>query len=385
MKRYYLLFELKMLIHNRKNWLLGLALVLFFPLYHGQYSQQPIESLKDKKNEEADQYNSIFKAFPEEMRETEEGKKIYDNLTEQASLVNMQRFYLWDDTQDDDYIEDGLRLNELRLELHAAGNKGVHPSFVVSEEAIEKELALLNYYRAKDVPVVSDPFVASQYVPAALDLISGIPFSLFVLLIGSTMLLHDRLNRSVMSGLPIPYMQRVGAKVGLHLITITVFLSAAILIGWVSTGLKAGWGSAVSPVLLYSGGTYTAVSAVRYVLLQSVSFLLIGLLLLVLLLLLQELTANTYAAVLAIVSLLLLPSLLYAAGVPPVGWLSPLAMADTGAVLSGEAAIRFGSGSMDYVHAFFWFIGLTLFLLAVLYTLNRLRYVRRTSVQRIVN
>ncbi len=385
MKWYYFLFELKMLFHNRKNWLLGFALILFFPLYYEQYSQQPVETLRDLKNEEAEEFNSIFKAFPDEIRETQEGQEIYDNLTEQASLINMQRFYLWDDTQNDDYIKDGLRLNELRLQLHAAGNKGIHPSFIMPEEEIEQELALLNYYKAHNISVVADPFVASQFVPTALDKISGIPFSLFVLLIGSSMLLHDRLNRSVMSGLPISYMQRLAAKVGIHLMLIAFFLTASIIAGWIYTGLKAGWGSADSPVLLYSDGAYTAVSTVQYIVLQACALLLTGLLLLVLFVLVQELTANTYASVLAIVFLLLLPSLLLAAGVPAAGWLAPLAMVNTGAVLDGKAAVQFASISMDYPHAFLWFTGLTFFLLAVLYTLNRQRHVRRISLRRITN
>ncbi|REB06117.1 hypothetical protein DVB69_14395 [Sporosarcina sp. BI001-red] len=374
----YLLFETKMVLHNRKNWLLGIAILLFFPIYYLQYSQTDIKTLQDQKNEEAEQFHTIFKAFPEEMRETKEGQEIYDNLTEQSSLINMQRFYLWDEEENDSYITDGLRLNELRLALHEAGNKGIHPNYIVTKEEIHKEVALLNYYQKHHVSIVPDPFVASNYIPAALDTISGLPFCLIVLLIGSSMLLHDQQNRSLMRGLPVSFLQKVFSKVGIHLFQLFVFLAVGIGIGSVYVGLKTGWGSFTSPILLYSGGTFTAVSIVHYVLLQLLSFLLISLLLLVTTILVSGLTKNMYATVLSIVFLLLLPSLLLSAGID-ASWLHPLVMIDIGSVLSGEAALKFTSTSMDYRRALSWFVGLTLVVLATLYMKTRLQYTSHPS------
>ncbi|WP_025785310.1 hypothetical protein [Sporosarcina sp. D27] len=376
----YILFETKMLLHNRKNWLLGIAIILFFPIYYLQYSQTDIETLRDQKNIEAEQFHSIFKAFPEEMRETKEGQNIYDNLTEQASLINMQRFYLWDEEENASYIKDGLRLNELRLELHEAGNKGIHPNYIFSKEEIHKEIALLNYYQKHSVSITPDPFVASNYIPAALDTIGGLPFSLLVLLIGSSMLLHDQQNRSVMNGLPVSFLQKMFSKVGIHLGQIFVFLVAGIGIGSVYVAMKTGWGSFTSPVLLYSSGNFTAVSTVHYVLLQLLAFLLISFLLLVASILVNDLTKNMYATVLSIVFLLLLPSLLLSAGID-ASWLRPLVMIDIGAVLSGEAALRFETASMDYQHALSWFVGLSLVMMAVLYMKTKLQYFPNPSVR----
>lgn len=374
----YILFETKMLLHNRKNWLLGIAILLFFPIYYLQYSQTDIDTLQDQKSEEAEQFHSIFKAFPEEMRETKEGQEIYDNLTEQASLVNMQRFYLSYEEDNDLYITDGLRLNELRLELHEAGNKGIHLNYIFPKEDIHKEVALLNYYQKHEVSIILDPFVASNYIPAALDTISGFPFSLIVLLIGSSMLLHDQQNRSVVNGLPVSFLQKMFSKVGIHLGQIFVFLVTGIGIGSLYVALKTSWGSITSPILLYSGGNFTAVSTVHYVILQLLAFLLISFLLLFVSILVSGLTKNMYSTVLTIVFLLLLPSLLLSAGVD-TKWLHPLAMIDIGAVLSGEAAMRFESASMDYQRALSWFVGLTLVVLALLYMKTKLKYAPHSS------
>ncbi|WP_040287711.1 hypothetical protein [Sporosarcina koreensis] len=374
MKRTYLLFELNMLAHNRKNWLLGLALVLFFPIYFGHYSQQQIETVQDQKNEEAGLFETIFKAFPEELRESEEGQMIYDNLTEQASLINMQRFYLWDEEENSKaYIEDGLRLTELRLQLYDAGNKGMPEELIMTEEEIRQETALLTYQQQHDVPIIADPLAASAFIPAALDRISGAPFGLFVLLIGSSMMLHDRANRSVMEGLPVSSSQRMLTKLGVHLALITLFLAAGIGAGALYAGLKTGWGDFLSPLLLYDGGEFRAVSSVSYIVLQSLSFLLISLLLLAAFALLQEFTENTYAAVLIILFFILLPSILSTAGLQ-AGWLRPLVMLDSASVMNGIAAERYASRQLDIRHAFFWYAGLTAILLGTAAIVNRLRY-----------
>ena len=187
----YLLFETKLLIHNRKNWLLGIGLILFFPLYYSQYSQISIKDMQMMKNEEAQHFHTVFNAFPEELRETTEGEATYNNLTQQSSLINMQRFYLWKKDDHDKYIEDGLKLNELRLELHELGNKGIHPNYVIPKDVIQKEMAILRYYKVNKLPLVQNPYVASNYLPVALNMISGLLFCLFVLIVGSSMLLID--------------------------------------------------------------------------------------------------------------------------------------------------------------------------------------------------
>lgn len=145
----YIQFEGKLLLRNKLNWLLGVAFILFFSLYFFQYSASDIESLRDRKSAEALEYNTIFNYFPEEMRDTPKGQEIYNNLTEQSSLINKQRYSLWKNDDYEEYIEGGLKLNELRLRLYELGNEGVHPEFIIPKEEIRKEDALLRYYQKK--------------------------------------------------------------------------------------------------------------------------------------------------------------------------------------------------------------------------------------------
>ncbi|MCM3711220.1 hypothetical protein [Sporosarcina luteola] len=375
----YLLFESKLLLHNRKNWLLGIGLILFFPLYYSQYSQIDIKDMQKLKNEEAQHFHTVFNAFPEELRETVEGEAIYYNLTQQSSMINMQRFYLWKKDDYDKYIEDGLKLNELRLELHELGNKGIHPNYVIPKDVIQKELAILRYYKIHKLPLVPNPFVASNYLPIALNMISGLLFCLFVLIIGSSMLLNDQQHRSVVGGFPISFMQKVSGKVAIHLVQVQLFLVLGVLIGGYYVAQKTEWGNFMTPVLIYREMDFVAVSTFRYVTYMFIAFALIALFLLLVFVLINVVTKNLYATILSMIVILLLPDLISVAGLK-FNWLYPLKFLDISSVLNGTAAMEFGNDKLDFKHSYSWLVGLNLLAAAVLYGRNKLLYIRRGEV-----
>ncbi|GEN82902.1 hypothetical protein SLU01_12140 [Sporosarcina luteola] len=372
----YLLFETKLLLQNRKNWLLGIALILFFPLYYSQYSQIDIKDMQKLKNEEAQHFHTVFYAFPEELRETAEGEAVYTNLTEQSSLINMQRFYLWKKEDYDKYIEDGIKLNELRLELHELGNKGIHPNYVIPKDVIQKEMAILRYNKVHKLPLVPDPFVASNYLPVALNMISGLLFCLFVLIIGSSMLLNDQQHRSVVGGFPISFMPKVSAKVAIHLVQVLLFLGLGVLIGGYYVAQKTEWGNFIAPVLIYQDMDFVAVSTIRYITYMFIAFALIALFLLLVFVLINVVTKNLYATILTMIVILLLPDLISVAGMK-FNWLYPLKFIDISSVLSGEAALEFGNEKMDFKHSYSWLVGLNLIAAAILYGRNKLLYIRK--------
>ena len=375
----YLLFETKLLLHNRKNWLLGICLILFFPLYYSQYSQIDIKDLQELKNEEAKKMFTVFNAFPEELRETTDGEAAYTNLTEQASLINMQRYYLWKKEDYDKYIEDGIKLNELRINLHELGNKGVHPNYVIPKDEIQKEMAILRYYKMHELPLVPNPFVASNYLPVALNMVSGLLFCLFVLIIGSSMLLIDQQHRSVVGGFPISFMQKVSGKVGIHLVQVMLFLIIGVLVGGSYVSRKTEWGNFMTPVLIYQDMDFIAVSTTRYVTYMFIAFALIALFLLLVFVLINVVTKNLYATILTMIVILLLPDLISVAGAT-FNWLYPLKFIDIGSVLNGEAAAEFGNERLDFKQSYNWLVGLNLIAAAVLYMRNKLLYIRKREV-----
>lgn len=373
----YLLFELKLLLSNRKNWLLGLALLLYFPLYFLIYSQTEFETLKEKKKEEAAGFDTIFFNFPDTLRETPEGKEIYNNFTEQVSLINMQRFFLTR-SEDDQYIDNGLRLNELRLHIHGIGNKGVPSHLVVPKVEIFKEDALLSYNKKHQLPLQPDPFVASNYMPVALNEISGLIFCLFILIAGSGMLAHEQQNRSVVSGFPISVMKKINGKVFIYFIQIYLFLIFGLLLGGIYVSQKTGIGDFTSPVLLFQNGDFIAVSTIRYLAYMLVALALITLLLLYGTALLNLLIKNVYATVLILIVVFFLPDLLLTTGIKTT-LLHPIKYIEIGAVFSGNLAEGFGNDKLDYKHAFVWLIALNLIVLAILYGRNKLMHMRKAD------
>ncbi|WOV88184.1 hypothetical protein QWT69_03395 [Sporosarcina oncorhynchi] len=377
MKWNYCLFELRLLLANKKNWVLGIAFILFIPIYYLHYSSVEVKDIQVLKNEESKEYFSIFNYYPEESRDTPKGKEIYENLTEQSSLVNDQRFALWTKELDNDlYITSGLKLNELRLRVHELGNEGIHASFVIPKEEIYKEIALLSYYSERDLPLVKDPFAASNYLPVALNWMSGLLFSLFVLLIGSSMYIHDQQKKTVMGVFPVTFMQKVVTKVGLHFAQVLVFLGLGVAAGIAFVASKAGVGNFETPVLLFQNGTYIAVSTTRYLVYMFVALALITLLLLFASALFNILTENLYVSLLAILFIIVLPMICSYAGLP-TRWLQPIEFIDIGKVMDGSAALRTGSDTLDFKHGLFWLTSLNIFVVALLYGKNKWTYRKR--------
>lgn len=326
------------------------------------------------KNEEANTYQAIFYYLPEEYRESAVGEEIYTNLTEQSSLVNNQRFALWQKNVDhDSFIESGLRVNELRLRVHELGNEGIHPSFVIPKEEIYKDIALLRYYKENGLPLVPDPFVASNYLPVALEQLSGLLFCLLVLLMGISMYVHDLQRKTIISIFPVSFMQKLLSKVGLHALQIFLFLGFGIVAGGLYVSFKTGWGSFQSPKLLYTSGNFITVSTIRYLLYLLVAFLLISLLLLFATAFLTLVTKNMYASLLVLVLILLVPAGLQFAGLH-VSWLRPLYILDIGAILKGDMAIALESETLDYRHALVWLVGMNVVLITVLFMKNKWSY-----------
>ncbi|MGN7388118.1 hypothetical protein [Sporosarcina sp. SAFN-015] len=386
----YLLFELRLLVLNKKNWLLGLALVLFFPLYYSHYSQLDLIDIREEKNEEAENFPKILDKFPGSVWQTEEGKEIRENLIEQSSLINMQRLYLRNEEQGisrgffsagpnfQKFFDAGLQLNELRLELHRRGNKGIQREYIVPVDEILKENALFHYHKEHELPLIQNSFKASNYIPAALSIISGIMFCLLVLFAGSSMLVNDQHHPSVMQGFPITSMQKAFSKVSVHFVQIMFFLSASILIGGYYVARKAGWGDFRTPILIYQDANYIAVSMLRYLFYMLVAFGLIALLLLFTFLLLNLVTKNLYAAIVIILFILFSPQLLLVAGVE-TNWLYPIKFIDISEVLSGDAAMEYGIEKLDFKHAYSWLVVLNILVIAILYGRNKLLHIRKVE------
>src|SRR5690625_1233246 len=214
----YSKFELKVLLKNRKQLFLGLVLIVFFSIYFQIYLNSEPPTLVNQKEAEWEKQSIVVNSLTPELRETDQ--EVYDNYVEQLSILGMQIYYLKNNfgRENTQYISDGLRLNELRLAMHEQGNPYISNSLTIPIEEINKENVLLNYLDDHNMIEEDNPFVTSQFMLAAINLLSGIFLFTIVLILCSDMLVYEREHDSVLKALPLSFGTKAISKVSLYFI-----------------------------------------------------------------------------------------------------------------------------------------------------------------------
>lgn len=378
----YTLFELKILLRSRKQWILGLVLILFFPLFFHYYHDTEQPTAQAQKEEEKSHLIAALDIVPEDLRDTPEGQDIYDNLTQQLSAINMQIYYVFSEPEDDyNYVEDGILLNELRLDMHEKGNPYIPDYFIVPKEEIEEDNAFLTYLRDLDLKVENNPFVTSHYLLETVQFMSGLLIVIYILLVGSNMLVYEDQHDTLFGGLPISFMKKAMSKISVHFVFIITCLAAGVGIGIYRSNKIEGFGDFIYPIVIHTRDGFEVISLMKYFGYVLFAFLIVVLLVLSLALLLEVIFRNIYATVLAGIGLFILPDLLQIIGLK-AKFAYPLKYTDITAVLSGEVAKEYGAPYIDYWHSVTWLILFTIFILAIVYIQNKLSFDRTGDVEK---
>lgn len=364
----YFLFEAKLMVRNRKNLFLGVLLVLFFPIFFSYYSDTEVETLESEKRAEQEMINETIDSFPLSQEETPEGAEIHEIYLEQISLVNFQLYYMafvgLDETNEE-YIENGFRLNELRLRVHELDNQGISPHLVTPEADVLKDDAFLQYALENQIQLETDPFVATDYLMFALSILSGLFILLFIMISGSEIILYEEKHPTVMKGFPLSFMNKIHAKVIIHFLYMMIFLAAGLFAGGYVAAREAGFGNLSYPVLIYMNNGFEAIPASQYYVYLLLALGLIALLLYYAAALFNILFKNAYATVLVAFGIFYLPDLFMIMGWT-VPWLHPVKFIDISAVLSGDLAIAFDNSHLDYWYAVIWLAVLMIIIVATL-------------------
>lgn len=372
----YTLFELKLMFRNKRNWFLALFIILFFPLFFSYYSETEIIPLKTKVEEEAAMNYSLLDIYPDKYRETEDGNEIYENLLQMQSLLNYQKYYLGVGKDHAKFIENGLKINELRLRNHELDNLGISEQFITPKKDILKNDAMLRYIKKFELELETDPIVASSYILYALSTLSGLFFVVIILIGGSELLAYESKHQTAVNGFPLSFMKRVFSKISIHLIFFITVLVLGILAGVSHVSRKVGSGSFSSPVLLYIDGDYTPISTIEFIMLIVAGMFIVIVLVLVLSILLNQLMQNAYANVLIGLGIFLLPPLLQLVGATE--FMSPLMYIDIFGVLTGDLASELGNDKIDLLYASTWLVGIIVVLTLLVYLKNKLPYIQQS-------
>ncbi|WP_188206999.1 hypothetical protein [Alkalibacillus aidingensis] len=371
----YLLFEAKLLINNRKFWFIAVFLLLYFPIYYMIYSDTDPETLQDGKRVEQEMTDSALDQFSDDILETTDGQQVYDNLLDQLSLINMQIYYIGLGNDDQAYIDDGLKLNELRLKNHELNNVGIPEHLIIPKDEVLKEEAFLSYINEKQIPLDSNEYVASKYIVVAVSIMSGLMYYFIVLLTSGDMLVYEKQHKTVVNGFPISFMSKVFSKIALYFVYILIPLILGTLLSIWYAARKEGLGNFSEPVLIYQQGDYTAISTSQYLVYVFGGIVIITLMVLLLSMLLNVLFNNLYATVLIGLGLFLIPELLMAIHWDPL-FLRIFKYVDIVNILSGDLALELGDHGIDYWHALTWMMVTIIIFSCILYLINKLNYRR---------
>ncbi len=344
------------MVRNRKNLFLGAILALFFPIFFFYYSDTEVETIESEKRSEKEMINATFDSFPLSQEETPEGAEIHEIYLEQSSLVNYQLYYLafvgLDETNEE-YIENGLKLNELRLRVHELDNQGIPSQYIIPKEEVLQSNAFLQHALENQIQLEPDPFVATDYLMHALGILSGLFFLLFMIISGSEILLYEKKHQTVMKGFPLSIMNKIHAKVMIHFLYMMVFLTAGIIAGGYIAAREAGFGNLSYPVMIFMNNDYVAIPAFQYYIYILLAIALIVILLYYTAALFNTLFKNSYATVMIALIIFYIPDLFLMIGWN-TAWLHPIKIIDISGVLSGDVAVQFGNGQIDYGYAMIW-------------------------------
>lgn len=371
----FTLFEMKLLLKNRKSWFIAAFLLLFFILFFLYYSQETPLSLADKKRIETQTSYAMFDYLDQQRHDVPEVAEVYDYHTQIQSLLGMQVWHIAGGKDSEQYIKDGLEINKLRLQVHELGNAGIPDHLITPKEEILKEDALLHFIQDNNLPIESDSFATNHYFTSALGMMTGLLFLIIVLVSGNEMLIYEQRHQSVMRGFPLAFMHKVTSKVFIYSTHIYTFLLLGFFISSIFLSKKIEASEFSFPILIYQNENYLAVSTSQYLLYMFSGLALITILLILLSILLNMLFKNAFANILIGLGIFLLPDIAAAAGFKAT-FLHPIKFIDMSKVLSGELATTLGNGSIDYWNTMATLGIITILLITFIYAVNKYTYYR---------
>ncbi|GGP11090.1 hypothetical protein [Oceanobacillus neutriphilus] len=369
------LFEIKLLLKNRKSAFIALFLLLFFPLFFMYYSHEEPKDLAEQKREETQTSYAVFYHLDQQRHDVPEVAEVFDYHSQIQSLLGMQVWNIGSGKDGEQYVEEGLEINQLRLKVHELGNEGIPDYLIIPKEEILKENALLEYIKDNNLPVDSESFMTNNYFADAFAMMSGLVFLVIILISGNELLVYELKHQSVMRGLPLAFMRKVTGKVMVYSIFIYLFLLLGFSIGSLYLSGKMEGNEISFPILIYQNEAYTAISASHYLLYLFLGMALVTILLLLLSILLNMLFKNAFANILVGLGIYLLPDIVMAAGFN-LSFLHPVKFIDMSKVLSGELAVELGNSFIDYWNAMAVLGGISLLLIGVIYAINKFDYRR---------
>src|SRR5699024_2431847 len=132
---------------------------------------------------------------------------------------------------------------------------------------------------------------------------------LFIMVSGSEIILYEEKHRTVMNGFPLSFMNKIHAKVIIHVMYMMVFLTAGLLAGGHIAVQEAGFGNLSYPVMIFLNHDYVAIPAFQYYMYILLAIGLIAMVFYYTAALFNTVFKNAYATVLIALGIFYIPDL----------------------------------------------------------------------------
>lgn len=253
----YFIFELKYLLKNRKTlFMIGLLFVIFGAVFYGIHNQG-LGNQRKKLDEELNQTRILSQHLQQYNVENEEELALSWNLSQQQQILASQANGLtfqhseW-------YLESGLELAKLRLEMHESESFSELPtSLFPSEDSMYRALVELETLQENSVPIMGNSESVSGFVRESLSAFGFIAFG-YLLVFGSDILMDDFDHGTMIKSYPITSLQKYLSKLIIYSTSIVVITGIVWIITATLTSFIWETGNFKYPVGVYFLGDFQA-------------------------------------------------------------------------------------------------------------------------------
>lgn len=307
MKNYFL-FELKRFLKDTKTLFMILTLFTFFGLVFYNIGSQ---GLGDQERELAEELNQtrILSQYAQQYNiENKEEAALAKNLSEQQRLIASQSNGMTFN-QPDWYLESGIELAQLRLEMQENDSFSELPTELLpKEDRVHRDLLVLEVLAEDPLPIMKNSESAAGFLRESLSLFTLFAFA-YLLVFASDILIDDFEHGTMFESYPVSALQKYASKLiiystGVLLITGLVMGISAMLVSFVW-----GIGNFNYPIGLYILGSFRALPLWGSILLFFLYYFVLAIHTFLLAMLINQYLVNNIATIILGLVLFILPYL----------------------------------------------------------------------------
>ncbi|MGP4072034.1 hypothetical protein ACTWQB_05715 [Piscibacillus sp. B03] len=372
----YLKLESKIAFTSKKNLMLALIIILFFPIVFVQQLQDDSVSLKDLKDHELTMATNAVYYLENIPNPTPEEQQVLDNSLQQLSSLGYQKYYISNALSLDEmeFIDEGIKLNEQRLKNHELDNAGIPPEYIIPKEDILIEQQKLQYLQEHQLPLEPEPTTMSSFSATAMSNFSVL-FVLLLIIIGSDLLTFEKRHDSILKALPISFSKKIFIKICVYSFISFIAISMGLFAGNAIAYFHSGVGNFQNPIVIFSDGQFEVIQTTQFMVQVGISIILITLMILTISILLNLLFNNAFANIGIGIIVFIFP-LLFASYLQNWNWLHFLIFVDYSGTLLGEHANNLTNSNLTYTASYAWIASLTVISFILIYIKQNSYYLK---------